>query len=103
MAGIAKWSTGRKIGASVAGLVLVPVGLATTPPAAAAATQPTTATATATAPAAHKGGKLSPRLHALSQNPKARALSLPRSGPGSLLRHGHGRLVVQIRMSNLSA
>ena len=60
---------------------------------------------------AHKGGKLSTRLLALSRDPlqsapeaaQAAAVSLPSSGPGSLVRHAGGRLVVQVRMSDLSA
>src|SRR5260370_37870824 len=100
MAGFLKWNAGRKFAAFVAGLVLVPifpVGFASGVAAAAAAPQPTILAAH------HKGGKLSPRLLALSHDPHATALSLPRSGAGRLVRHRDGRLVVQIRMSDLSA
>jgi hypothetical protein len=102
MAGLVKWRMGRKTGAVAASLALVGAAFMTS---AAAATQPAAVTATrlATAPAGHKGGKLSPRLLALSRNPRARGLSLPRSGAGSLVWHADGRLVVQIRMSNLRA
>ena len=57
-------------------------------------------------------GKLSFRLEALSRSSElrasssdvqARALSLPASGPGSLLRDNLGRLLVDIRMDDLSA
>src|SRR5262249_33006458 len=59
---------------------------------------------------APKGGKLSTRLRALSgaslqsapESAQAAAVSLPKSGPGSLVRHAGGRLVVQVRMSDLS-
>src|SRR5262249_28318468 len=33
---------------------------------------------------------------------QAAAVSLPRTGPGSLVRHGGGRLVVQVRMTDMS-
>src|SRR5258708_360108 len=104
MAGPVKKIAGRKISAFAVGLVLVGAGFATSGPAAAAAMKPTTnATGSAPAPAGHKGGKLSPRLLALSRDPRAGALSLPRSGAGSLVRHPDGRVVAQIRMSDLSA
>ncbi|HTK15569.1 MAG TPA: fibronectin type III domain-containing protein [Acidimicrobiia bacterium] len=108
MAGLANGIAVRKIGAIVAGLALVGAGSATN---AAAATTQTSATAPAPASAGHKGGKLSPRLLALSRDPlmsatapaQASALSLPPSGAGSLVRHTDGRLVTQIRMSDMSA
>src|SRR5947207_1699832 len=104
MTGLVKWSAGRKFGAFVLGLVLVGGGVANSARAAAAATRhtPPPAAGPRKALAGHKGGKLSPRLLTLSRHPRARALSLPRSGAGSLLRHGDGRLVVQIRTSDLS-
>jgi len=93
---------GRRLGALIVGLVMVGVGFPNATGAAALATQTTTgAPRLATALAANKGGKLSPRLLALSRNPHASALSLPISGAGSLLRHG-GRPVVQIRVSDVS-
>ena len=102
MAGLVKWSARRKFGAFAASLALVGAASTTS---AAAATRPTAVTATrpaAAARAGHKGGKLSPRLLALSRNPRALALGLPRSGAGSLVWHADGRLVVQVRMSNWS-
>jgi hypothetical protein len=95
----------HKIGAFLVGLVLIGSPFTSNATAAGAATPQTTATATepASASAGYKGGKLSPRLLALSRDPRVRALSLPRSGAGSLVRHRDGRLVVQIRMSHLSA
>src|SRR5262245_26131170 len=59
----------------------------------------------------NKGGKLSSRLLVLSHDPvkssseseQADALSLPRSGTGSLVRHAGGRVVLQVRMSDTSA
>jgi hypothetical protein len=103
MAALAKGIAFPKIGALVVGVVLVGSAVASNAPVAAAA-QPTTVSTTgrATTPAGHKGGKLSPRLLALSRDPRARALSLPSSGAGSLVRHRDGRPVVQIRMSDLS-
>jgi hypothetical protein len=105
MAALAKGTGLRKVGAYFFGLVLIGGAYASNAPAAGAATPQTTATATdpTTGSAGHKGGKLSPRLLALSRDPRARALSLPPSGAGSLVRHRNGRLVVQIRMSDLSA
>src|SRR5437879_11247192 len=104
MTGRVKWRAARKFGAFVVGLVLFGGAFANNAPAAAAATRqtPPPAAGPRKAPAGHKGGKLSPRLLALSRHPRARALSLPRSGAGSLVRHGDGRLVVQIRTSDLS-
>jgi hypothetical protein len=73
----------------------------------------TTAVATGqrATPVGNKGGKLSSRLLALSRDPvksasesaQADALSLPSSGAGSLVRHEGGRVVAQVRMSDLSA
>ncbi len=57
-------------------------------------------------------GKLSARLAKLVETPallsgspeeQARALSLPEQGPGSLIRDAQGRLLVNIRLSDLSA
>src|SRR4051812_43879187 len=57
-----------------------------------------------------KGGKLSPRLTALadatsfaSPRARARALSLPASGVGSLPLRSDGRVMVEIRTSDTSA
>ncbi len=56
-------------------------------------------------------GKLSARLEMLAKSPalrsasaeeQARALSLPPSGPGSLMRDAQGRLLVTIRMADLA-
>src|SRR6266480_1417980 len=99
---LVKRLAGRKLGAMTVGLVLVGVGFPNATQAAAAATRTTTgAPGPATAPAGHKGGTLSPRLLALSRNPRASALSLPSSGAGSLVLHGE-RPVVQIRVSDVS-
>ena len=119
MAGLVNWITRRRVGVFVAGLLLVGFGLGSSTPVAAAATQPAapagSTTAAAPAPGAtpvgRKGGKLSSRLLALSRDPvksasesaQADALSLPSSGAGSLVRHGGGRVVVQVRMSDVSA
>src|SRR4029079_3422846 len=54
-------------------------------------------------------GRLSPRLTQLAgapaavANARAAALSLPRSGPGSLVREADGRLLVKIRTSSTAA
>ncbi len=57
-------------------------------------------------------GKLSSRLEALASSPtlqnatleeQARALSLPATGPGSLIRDEQGRILVTIRMDDTSA
>ncbi len=103
----------------VAGLLLLGFGLGSSTPVAAAAAEqspPTVSTAgVAPGPRAtsvgSKGGKLSSRLLALSRDPlksasesvQADALSLPSSGAGSLVRHGAGRVVVQVRMVDVSA
>ena len=99
---LVKRLAGRRLGALIVGLVMVGVGLGSGTGSAALATQTRTgAPGPAIALAGHKGGKLSPRLLALSRNPHASALSLPSSGAGSLVRHGE-RPVVQIRMSDVS-
>ena len=97
-----RWLAGRRLGALIVGLVMVGVGYPNATGAAALSAPATTGSpAAAVAHAGHKGGKLSPRLLALSRNPHASALSLPGSGAGSLVRHG-GRLIAQIRMSDTS-
>ena len=76
---------------------------ATTPKIQATATRP---------PLAKPSGKLSarldmlantPALHAASIDEQARALSLPVRGPGSLVRDAQGRVLVNIRATDLSA
>jgi hypothetical protein len=56
-------------------------------------------------------GKLSSRLAQLANSPEltaanpadqAKALSLPAQGPGSLMRDGQGRLLVEIRVTDVS-
>src|SRR5438552_2538135 len=76
MTGLVKWSAARKFGAFVVGLVLFGGAFANNAPAAAAATRqtPPPAAGPRKALAGHKGGKLSPRLLALSRHPRARAL-----------------------------
>src|SRR6476659_10923276 len=99
---LSRWLAGRRLGALIVGLVMVGVGYPNATGAAALAAPTTTGSpGAAVAHAGHKGGKLSPRLLALSRSPRASALSLPRAGAGSLVWHAGGRLVVQIRMSNL--
>ena len=118
MAGLVRWITRRRVGVFVASLLLVGFGLGSSTPAAAAATQqaaPAVSTTTlapgpGATPVGTKGGKLSSRLLALSRDPlksasesaQADALSLPSSGAGSLVRHEGGRVVVQVRMSDVS-
>jgi hypothetical protein len=101
----------------VASVVLVGTDLGSTPAAIAAPQQTTSGSSTspslgASGPlAGSKGGKLSSRLSALSRDPlksasesaQAEALSLPNTGAGSLVRHAGGRLVLQVRMSDISA
>ncbi len=57
-------------------------------------------------------GKLSPRLDMLANSPalraananeQARALSLPPNGPGSLMRDAQGRILVNIRVADVSS
>jgi hypothetical protein len=109
----------RKLGVFGASLLLVGAGLASSTPAAAvakneappAASTPALATGRGLRQAGTKRGRLSWRLSALSRDPlksasssaQAAALSLPSSGAGSLVRHRGGRVVVQVRMSHLSA
>ena len=118
MAGLVNWITRRRVGVFVASLLLVGLGLGSSTPVAAAATQQaapagsttTVAPGPGATPVGRKGGKLSSRLLALSRDPlksasesaQADALSLPRSGAGSLVRHEGGRVVVQVRMSDVS-
>ena len=45
----------------------------------------------------------SPTLRAASADDQARALSLPPTGPGSLTRDAQGRILVNIRSTDLSA
>lgn len=79
-----------------------------------AAPQPTPPPAAAATPAASAKptGKLSPRLELLATSPtlraasaddQARALSLPAQGPGSLTRDAQGRVLVTLRVNDVSA
>jgi hypothetical protein len=113
----AKWIVGRKVGMFGVIVLLVGTGVVSSRPAVAVAEPqaPRSILALPLRPASRragiKGGRLSSRLLALSRDPlksasnsvQAAALSLPSSGAGSLVRHRGGRVVVQIRMSDLSA